>query len=54
MKLTKTLFKTEIEIQPRELRELMESTPPFMLPGLNKWLVKNLGLDLLNFVEKQK
>jgi hypothetical protein len=42
MKIKRTWFSTEIDIQPGELREFVQREPHYMLHGLFRWLSKYL------------
>lgn len=53
MKITKTLFKTEIEFQPRELNDLYHGIPVHMSVGLLIWIKKVFGLDMLVPLEEK-
>lgn len=47
MKISKTLFKTEIEFTPEELRQLRDIVPPYISVGLLFWIKRMFGLDML-------
>lgn len=47
MKIVKSLFKTEIEFQTRELDDLYHAIPVHMSVGLLAWIKKIFGLDML-------
>lgn len=47
MKIIKTLFKKEIDIQPRELREFWDCCHPVQYVGFFRWIKKEFGLNIL-------
>lgn len=47
MKITKTLFKTEIVLKPYELRRFRDFCTPEQYVGLFWWIKKTFGIDVL-------
>lgn len=46
MKIIKSLFKTEIEYEPGEFRDLINREPTYVKISVFKYLQKNFGLNI--------
>jgi hypothetical protein len=54
MKIKKTLFTTEIEIYPHEIRDLKDDCTFGEWYGLFRWIRKTFGLDLIKIYKLEK
>lgn len=54
MRIKKTIFSTEIDISPREMKEIFDILPKSVFNGLFVWMKKHLDFKLVMSNESAK